>query len=46
MNRAKETDMQLAHIKFAAIYARVPTEDQGNGCLIPTRLEACRELAR
>jgi site-specific DNA recombinase len=32
-------------IKCAAIYARVPTEDQGKGFSIPTQIEACQELA-
>ena len=31
---------------YAAIYARVSTEDQGRGCSIPTRFKSCRELAR
>lgn len=33
------------HTRYAAIYARVSTEDQGKGFSIPTRLEACRKLA-
>jgi site-specific DNA recombinase len=31
--------------KFAAIYARVSTEDQGKGFSIPTQIEACQKLA-
>ena len=30
---------------FAAIYARVSTEDQGKGFSIPTQIEACQKLA-
>jgi site-specific DNA recombinase len=30
----------------AAIYARVSTEDQGKGYLIPTQIEACQQLAQ
>jgi hypothetical protein len=29
--------------KYAAIYVRVPTEDQGKGFSIPMQIEACRE---
>src|ERR671925_2040728 len=32
-------------IRCAAIYARVSTEDQGKGFSIPTRIEACQQLA-
>ena len=32
-------------MKFAAIYARVSTEDQGKGFSIPTQLDACQQLA-
>jgi site-specific DNA recombinase len=31
--------------KYATIYARVSTEDQGKGFSIPTQLEACQKLA-
>jgi site-specific DNA recombinase len=31
--------------KYAAIYARVSTEDQGKGFSIPTQIEACQKLA-
>jgi site-specific DNA recombinase len=31
--------------RYAAIYARVSTEDQGKGFSIPTQLEACQKLA-
>jgi site-specific DNA recombinase len=34
-----------AHVKYAAIYVRVSTEDQGKGFSIPTQLEACQKLA-
>jgi Resolvase, N terminal domain len=30
---------------YAAIYARVSTEDQGKGFSIPTQIEGCRKLA-
>ena len=30
---------------YAAIYARVSTEDQGKGFSIPTQIEACQKLA-
>jgi hypothetical protein len=32
-------------VKYAAVYARVSTEDQGKGFSIPTQLEACQKLA-
>jgi site-specific DNA recombinase len=35
----------LPEIKYAAIYARVSTEDQGKGFSIPTQIEASRKLA-
>jgi len=31
--------------RYAAIYARVSTEDQGKGFSTPTQLEACQKLA-
>jgi site-specific DNA recombinase len=31
--------------RFAAIYARVSTEDQGKGFSIPTQIEACQKMA-
>jgi site-specific DNA recombinase len=31
--------------QYAAIYARVSTEDQGKGYSIPTQIEACQKLA-
>jgi site-specific DNA recombinase len=31
--------------RYAAIYARVSTEDQGKGFSIPTQIEACQKLA-
>jgi site-specific DNA recombinase len=31
--------------RYAAIYARVSTEDQGKGFSIPTQLDACQKLA-
>jgi site-specific DNA recombinase len=35
----------LAEAKFAAIYARVSTEDQANGYSLPSQVEACQKLA-
>jgi site-specific DNA recombinase len=35
----------LAETKFAAISARVSTEDQGKGYSIPTQIEVCQKLA-
>jgi site-specific DNA recombinase len=32
-------------IPYAAIYARVSTEDQGKGFSIPTQIEACQQLS-
>jgi site-specific DNA recombinase len=32
-------------IKYAALYARVSTEDQGKGFSIPTQIDACQQLA-
>jgi site-specific DNA recombinase len=32
-------------LRYAAIYARVSTEDQGKGFSIPTQIEACQKLA-
>jgi site-specific DNA recombinase len=32
--------------RYAAIYTRVSTEDQGRGYLIPTQLEACQLFAK
>src|SRR2546426_1639907 len=32
-------------VKYAAIYARVSTEDQGKGFSIPTQIEASQKLA-
>ena len=32
-------------MKYAAMYARVSTEDQGKGFSIPTQIEACQQLA-
>jgi site-specific DNA recombinase len=32
-------------MKYAAMYARVSTEDQGKGSSIPTQIEVCQQLA-
>jgi DNA invertase Pin-like site-specific DNA recombinase len=32
-------------LRYAAIYARVSTEDQGKGFSLPTEIEACQRLA-
>jgi Resolvase, N terminal domain len=45
MNLAKETDIQLAHVKFAAIYTRVSTEDQSKGFSMPSQIEVSPKLA-
>jgi uncharacterized protein (DUF302 family) len=34
-----------SEVRFAAIYARVSTEDQGKGFSIPTQIDACQQLA-
>src|SRR5207249_1919979 len=39
------TAVRQSSEKFAAIYIRVSTEEQGNGFSLPTQLEACRALA-
>jgi DNA invertase Pin-like site-specific DNA recombinase len=31
--------------RYAAVYARVSTEDQGRGFSIPTQIEGCQKLA-
>ena len=45
----KSSSSQAMHftndIKYAAIYARVSTEDQGKGFSIPTQIDACQQLA-
>jgi site-specific DNA recombinase len=33
-------------VRYAAIYVRVSTEDQGKGYSIPTQIEACQALAQ
>jgi predicted site-specific integrase-resolvase len=33
------------HKQYAAIYARVSTEDQGKECSIPTQIEAFQAMA-
>jgi site-specific DNA recombinase len=46
MRQVKEHTMNDAdHARYAAIYARVSTEDQGKGFSIPTQIEACEKLA-
>ena len=32
-------------LRYAAIYARVSTEDQGKAFSLPTQIEACQRLA-
>jgi site-specific DNA recombinase len=41
----EHTMSQSPAAPYAAIYARVSTEDQGKGFSIPTQIEACRQLA-
>jgi DNA invertase Pin-like site-specific DNA recombinase len=46
MSQVREhTQNGADHARYAAIYARVSTEDQGKGCSIPTQIEACQKLA-
>ena len=46
MSQVKEHMKNSAdHTRYAAIYARVSTEDQVKGFSIPTQLEACQKLA-
>jgi site-specific DNA recombinase len=46
MNHTQVHASQGDHsLRYAAIYARVSTEDQGNGFSIPTQIEACQKLA-
>jgi site-specific DNA recombinase len=46
MSRLHEQgDLRAPSLMYAAIYARVSTEDQGKGFSIPTQLEACQTLA-
>jgi predicted site-specific integrase-resolvase len=41
MKQAKQESRNSSdHKRYAAIYARVSTEDQGKGCSIPTQIEA------
>ena len=46
MNRlVHETREDADPLRYAAIYCRVSTEDQGKGFSIPTQIEACHTLA-
>jgi site-specific DNA recombinase len=46
MNRQQNQGIpDPSSLAYAAIYARVSTEDQGKGFSIPTQIEACRKLA-
>jgi site-specific DNA recombinase len=46
MSRNREHTMNpSAGTPYAAIYARVSTEDQGKGFSIPTQIEGCQKLA-
>ena len=46
MNHSQRHASQGEHsLRYAAIYARVSTEDQGKGFSIPTQIEACQKLA-
>src|SRR5215510_14710353 len=40
------TATRQSPVRYAAIYARVSTEDQGKGYSIPTQIEACQRLAQ
>jgi site-specific DNA recombinase len=47
MKSSASSGMKLtSEVRFAAIYARVSTEDQGKGFSIPTQIDACRQLAK
>jgi hypothetical protein len=46
MNRPRTAATNITeHSRYAAIYARVSTEDQGKGFSIPTQIEGCQNLA-
>jgi site-specific DNA recombinase len=46
MKQVKEQSSNGAdHKRYAAVYARVSTEDQGKGFSIPTQIESCQKLA-
>jgi hypothetical protein len=46
MKQVKEQSSDgSGHKRYAAIYARVSTEDQGRGYSIPTQIEGCQKLA-
>jgi site-specific DNA recombinase len=46
MNHTQGHASQGDHsLRYAAIYTRVSTEDQGKGYSIPTQIEACKKLA-
>jgi site-specific DNA recombinase len=46
MKQVKEQSSNGAdHTRYAAIYARVSTEDQGKGYSIPTQIDACQKSA-
>jgi site-specific DNA recombinase len=43
--RLNQAELGSPGMTYAAIYARVSTEDQGKGFSIPTQIEACQKLA-
>jgi site-specific DNA recombinase len=43
--RHEPRGLEIPKMSYAAIYARVSTEDQGKGFSIPTQIEACQKLA-
>jgi hypothetical protein len=46
MNQVKhQAGNSSDHTRYAAIYARVSTEDQGKGFSIQTQIETCQKLA-
>jgi site-specific DNA recombinase len=46
MQSSSSSVMNLtSDVRFAAIYVRVSTEDQGKGFSIPTQIDACQQLA-
>jgi site-specific DNA recombinase len=41
----RQTHARIDDVRYAAIYARVSTEDQGKGFSISTQIEGCQKLA-
>ena len=46
MKLSKEQSSNASdHKRYAAIYARISTEDQGTSVSVPTLIEVCQKLA-